>query len=120
VYIPRLQRQRLRLWFEAYDAIYDMVKAARGGMAWMAFLIWAPGRLVKVQCNFSAVISSAMFHEYVVPYLTQQCDQLDALLSFSHQTVCNGRRALPMPMAAIRAGISSSAGSSIPLSSCMQ
>jgi hypothetical protein len=75
--VHRLQRQLLPLWFEAFDALYHMVKDARGGMAWMAFVIWAPGRLAKLQCDFSAMISSAMFRDFVVPYLVQQCDRLD-------------------------------------------
>ena len=78
--VHRLQQQLLPLWFQAYDGIYDMIRDPDGGVSWLGFMAWAPGRLAKVQCDFSAMISEDMFGEFVLPYLTEQCDMLDYTL----------------------------------------
>jgi 5-methyltetrahydrofolate--homocysteine methyltransferase len=38
---------------------------------------WAPGRVAKLQCDFSAMISPQMFRDFVAPYLRRQCQRLD-------------------------------------------
>ena len=75
--IHRLQRELLPLWFEAFDALFDIIKDGRGGNVFTPFDIWGPGRTAKLQCDFSAMISPAMFEEFVAPYLREQCDRLD-------------------------------------------
>lgn len=75
--VLRLQEQLLPLWYEAFDGIYDLIKTPDAAMAFMAFDIWAPGRLAKLQCDYSAMISPAMFEKFVVPWLVPQCDWLD-------------------------------------------
>jgi len=72
-----LQRQVLRLYFEYFDELYAVVSRAGAGCCFSAFQIWAPARMAKLQCDFSAMISPAMFEEFVLPYLSAQCHRLD-------------------------------------------
>lgn len=63
-------------YFAAFDLIYDRIKAPDGSHATI-FELWAPGKVAKVQCDFSCMISPAMYRRYVVPCLTAQCEWLD-------------------------------------------
>jgi hypothetical protein len=64
-------------FFEVYDRIYDIIKLPGGGAVFGAFHIWGPGKTVKVQCDASAMFSTAMFEQFVVPALAEQCEWLD-------------------------------------------
>ena len=66
-----------RVWFEAYQRIYDIVKLEDGSSTFGAFNIWGPGKTAKLQCDASAMFSPAMFKRFVVPALTEQCEWLD-------------------------------------------
>lgn len=85
--VHRLQKDLLDLYFEYYDRCYPIIKDEIGGSC---FWIWGPGRTAKLQCDFSAMISPAMFEEFVVPYLSKQCQRLDH--SFYH---LDGPQAIP-------------------------
>ncbi|MFC1600913.1 hypothetical protein ACFL34_01015 [Candidatus Sumerlaeota bacterium] len=61
-------------YFEYYDVLYDLFKDERGGSYFWA---WAPGRMSKLQCDFSAMISPEMFGEFMVPVLTEMTERLD-------------------------------------------
>jgi hypothetical protein len=63
-----------RRYFEVYDQLYDLIKDDRGGSHFWA---WAPGRMSKLQCDFSAMISPEMFGEFMVPVLTEMTGRLD-------------------------------------------
>ncbi|HAU36957.1 MAG TPA: hypothetical protein DCX07_04495 [Phycisphaerales bacterium] len=63
-------------YFRAFDLLFDLVRDEDGGNAYI-FDIWGPGRTAKLQCDFSAMISPAMFREFVAPRLSAQCDRLD-------------------------------------------
>ncbi|HUU93063.1 MAG TPA: hypothetical protein VM238_17870 [Phycisphaerae bacterium] len=63
-------------FFAAFDLIQEKVRDSGGGNSFL-FDIWGPGKTCKVQCDFSCMISAAMFREFVVPYLAEQCDWLD-------------------------------------------
>ena len=65
------------VYFECYDALYDICKGADGDVTYIAFKIWGEGRTAKVQCDFAALMSPDMFREFSVPYLRRQCDRLD-------------------------------------------
>jgi hypothetical protein len=75
-----------RLWqindafFEAFDAMHAIIKDVDGGNCFSAFQIWGPGRTAKVQCDAAAMISPAMFRQFVVPPLAAQCAWLDNAL----------------------------------------
>ena len=64
-------------YFETYTAMLPYVRDPWGGTTFTAFGLWAPGTVAKVQCDFSCMISPAMFREFVVPALTEQCAWLD-------------------------------------------
>jgi len=64
-------------YFDAYDRLYDLIRDERGGSHFWA---WAPGRMAKLQCDFSAMISPAMFAEFMAPVLTRMTERLDFCL----------------------------------------
>jgi hypothetical protein len=64
-------------FFAAFSLIFDKVRDAEGGNVFSAYSLWGPGRTAKVQCDFSLMISPAMFRRIVVPPLTAQCEWLD-------------------------------------------
>jgi hypothetical protein len=61
------------LYFRYYDVLYDMFRDEVGGSH---YWVWAPGRLAKLQCDFSAMISPGMFREFMVPVLKEMCGRL--------------------------------------------
>lgn len=61
-------RQITDRYFQYYDILYDMLRDEIGGSVFWA---WAPGRMAKFQCDFSAMISPAMFREFMAPVLTE-------------------------------------------------
>ena len=61
------------LYFHYYDILYDMMRDEVGGSIFWA---WAPGRMSKFQCDFSAMISPEMFGEFMVPVLTEMCERV--------------------------------------------
>jgi hypothetical protein len=65
------------LYFIYYDAMYDIVKGGDGSSSFTAFHVWAPGKIAKVQCDFSVLMSPKQFREFFVPSLRQQCQKLD-------------------------------------------
>ena len=65
------------VWFAAYQRIYDLIRMDDGSSAFGAFFLWGPGKVAKVQCDFSAMISPQMYRQFVVPALTAQCEWLD-------------------------------------------
>ena len=75
--VHRLQRQVQEAYFRCYDEMFAMVRDGDGGCCFSAFSVWAPGRMAKLQCDFSAMISPGMFEEFALPYLAEQCERLD-------------------------------------------
>jgi 5-methyltetrahydrofolate--homocysteine methyltransferase len=65
------------LYFKYYDTIYDIVKDDDGSSAYTVFDILGKGRIAKIQCDFSAMISPEMFREHAAPSLRKQCLSLD-------------------------------------------
>lgn len=64
-------------WFHAYDIYYGKIRAQDGESMFNWFRTWAPGKVAKVQCDGCSMFSPAMFREFVVPALTEQCAWLD-------------------------------------------
>ena len=62
------------LYFIYYDQLYDLIKDERGGSI---FWGWAPGRMSKLQCDISAMLSPTMFDEFMVPVLERMTAQFD-------------------------------------------
>jgi len=61
-------------YFDYYDILYEMFRDEVGGSVFWA---WAPGRMAKLQCDFSAMISPEMFGELMVPILRTMCERFD-------------------------------------------
>jgi len=66
-------RQITDRYFHYYDMLYDLMRDEVGGSHFWA---WAPGRMAKFQCDFSAMISPGMFAEFMVPVLTEMCERV--------------------------------------------
>jgi len=66
-------RQITDRYFRYYDVLYDLFRDDVGGSIFWA---WAPGRMAKLQCDFSAMISPTMFGEFMVPLLAEMCERV--------------------------------------------
>jgi 5-methyltetrahydrofolate--homocysteine methyltransferase len=74
--VKRLAEQVTRLWLRYYDELDAIIRPACAGTScWTP--IWSPGKTYMLQCDFSYMISPAMFERFVLPDLTQCCDHLD-------------------------------------------
>jgi hypothetical protein len=80
--VHALQRLLVDLYFRAYDDLYERMAAATPGGGSTCYLcsMWGPGRVSKLQCDFAAMISPAMFRAFALPYLEAQCARLDHTL----------------------------------------
>lgn len=67
-------------YFEVYDALRARLALPDGSCCFWAFHPWGPGRTAKVQCDAAAMISPAMFDEFVRPALAEQCEWLDCAM----------------------------------------
>jgi hypothetical protein len=61
----------------AFEDYYEQIRLLDGSSAYTYFQLWGPGKVSQVQCDFSAMISPAMFEAFVVPPLQRQCAWLD-------------------------------------------
>ncbi|MBN8217931.1 MAG: hypothetical protein J0L75_14910 [Spirochaetes bacterium] len=76
------------VFFRAYQRIYDLIQAPDGSSAWAHFDLWGDGKTAKLQCDASAMFSTAMLSEFVVPALTEQCAWLDHSMYHLDGTQC--------------------------------
>lgn len=61
-----------KVWIETQKEFFDIIKENnRGGSshAWMH--LWSPQRHLQLQCDYSCMISPAMFEEFVLPELEE-------------------------------------------------
>jgi hypothetical protein len=63
-------------WFDVFERIYEVINVD-GEMAFCYFSLWSPGRMAKLQCDVSVMISPEHFRRLVVPYIAEQCRYLD-------------------------------------------
>lgn len=86
--VERLAGEVTRLWLRYYDELDAAIRkdaaiqkdgqgrpACRGTSCWTP--IWSTGTTYMLQCDFSYMISPAMFERFVLPDLTACCDHLD-------------------------------------------
>ncbi|MCC6445246.1 MAG: hypothetical protein IT210_17525 [Armatimonadetes bacterium] len=66
-------RQITDRYFHHYDILYNLIRDEVGGSVFWA---WSPGRMAKFQCDFSAMISPAMFSDFMVPVLTEMSERI--------------------------------------------
>ena len=64
-------------YFPYYDEMLSLVRDENGIASYTAFSILGKGRIAKIQCDFSAMISPAQFRRFVLPSLKKQAKQLD-------------------------------------------
>ena len=75
--IHRLLNEVQDAWYEAYDFHYNILKEPDGYSHFGPFQLMGKGRVAKLQCDMSAMISAEMFEEFVMPHLKKQADWLD-------------------------------------------
>ena len=68
------------IYYEYYDRFYDVIKDEEGGNAYTVFQIWGPGRTVKLQCDFSAMMSPEDLRKYIQQSLRSQSENVDHVL----------------------------------------
>lgn len=62
---------------KCYDSMYEIVKTGSGECAMLVFQLWAPGKMAKLQCDYSALMNPSGFDEFMLPGLKKQCDFLE-------------------------------------------
>ncbi len=75
--VHEFQRAIVPLYDEYHRRLYEIIKDDVGGSCFSAFHIYGKGRIAKLQCDISAMISAKMFEDFVVPYMEPQCQMLD-------------------------------------------
>jgi 5-methyltetrahydrofolate--homocysteine methyltransferase len=74
--VMRLVGEITHLWLRYYDELYEIIgQGGRGTTPWAP--VWSPHRCYMLQCDFSYMISPAMFERFVMPDLAACCDALD-------------------------------------------
>jgi hypothetical protein len=80
---PEGTLQRLQeinnIYFKVFDELYDIIKED-DGMAFCYFSIWGPGKVSKLQCDISTMISEEDFRTFVQPFIREQAQYLDYTL----------------------------------------
>ena len=67
-------------WYRVYDMHYDIIKDDEGFSNYGPFQLWGKGKIAKLQCDMSAMISPELFEEFALPYLVEQANWLDKSL----------------------------------------
>ena len=67
------------IYFRVFDTIYEIIRED-DEMAFCYFSIWGPGKLSKLQCDISGMISEDDFRRFALPYLREQCQKIDFTL----------------------------------------
>ena len=62
-----------KAWLAAHEDLYQLLRFSDGSSCYHPFFLWGPGRTIKIQCDFSAMIGPDQFAEFVAPYLREQC-----------------------------------------------
>ncbi len=81
---PEIIEERIKevtaLYYDYYNRFYDIIKDAEGGNSYTVFQIWGPGKTVKLQCDFSAMMSPTNFRDFIQDSLRQQAEKADCVL----------------------------------------
>lgn len=80
---PELLKSQLQkindIYFRVFDTIYQIIRE-EDEMAFCYFSIWGPGKVSKLQCDISVMISEDDFRQFALPYLKEQCQKIDYTL----------------------------------------
>ena len=78
---PKLVEERIAqiddAYFHYYDAFRELVAEPDGTQGYTCFHIRGQGRVAKIQCDFSAMLSPGQFRKFVLPSLEKQTRRLD-------------------------------------------
>ena len=72
-------RQVQSLYYRYYDSFFDLACRDEDGVkssCYTVFQIWGRGRTVKLQCDFSAMMSPKQFRQFIQPALDEQSNAL--------------------------------------------
>lgn len=68
------------VYYEYFNRFYDVIKDSEGGNAYTVFQIWGEGKTVKLQCDFSAMLSPDDFRNYIRNLFVSRLKRLTMLL----------------------------------------
>jgi len=82
---PKIVEERIAevsdVYFEYYNHFYEIIKdPVDESCAYTVFQIWGKGKTGKIQCDFSALMSPAQFHDFIKEPLRAQAKQLNNVL----------------------------------------
>jgi len=77
--LERQMQQINDIYFQVFDELYDIIREG-DEMAFCYFSSWAPGKMSKLQCDISTMISTDDYRRFVQPFIRQQCQQIDYTL----------------------------------------
>lgn len=67
-------------WIKTYDLYYESFVGDDGFCCYGPFALLGKGKVAKIQCDMSAMLSPAMFEEFALPQLTELTQKLDKSL----------------------------------------
>ena len=75
-----IQLQKInQVYFEVFDRIYEIIREG-DEMAFCYFSLWGPGKVSKLQCDLSVMVSEEDFRRFVQPYIWEQCRRIEYTL----------------------------------------
>ena len=75
-----MQLQKVNdVYFKVFNCIYEIIRKG-DEMAFCYFSIWGPGKVSKLQSDISVMISESDFRRFVLPYIREQCRNIDFTL----------------------------------------
>ena len=77
--LERQMQQINDIYFQVFDELYDIIREG-DEMAFCYFSSWAPGKMSKLQCDISTMISIDDYRRFVQPFIRQQCQKIDYTL----------------------------------------
>ena len=73
--VLRQMQQINDIYFRVFDELYDIIREG-DEMAFCYFSAWAPGKMTKLQCDISTMISEADYRRFVQPFIREQCRRI--------------------------------------------
>lgn len=67
------------IYFKVFNELYDIIREG-DEMAFCYFSAWAPGKMSKLQCDISTMISVEDYRRFVQPFIREQTEKIDYTL----------------------------------------
>lgn len=74
--VHRLLREITDSYHKVFESLYSLISPNDTGNSFGAFQILGDGRVAKFQSDISAMLSPAMFDEFVIPYLIEHIEKV--------------------------------------------